>query len=108
MNHPGHEVYRQSTDKGGKGPKGGKATGGFGRPGEQGYGQSTGRGAEPTDVYRGFLGPSMADKIEQASLRTGRRRVEFYIEPNNDRLSETGGSAYISTQSGKEHAAVIQ
>ena len=45
MNHPGHEVYRQSTDKGGKGPKGGKATGGFGRPGEQGYGQLTGRGA---------------------------------------------------------------
>ena len=66
MNYPGQEFSRQSTDKGGKGNKGGKATGGFGRPGEQGYGQSTGRGAEPANVYRGFLGPSLEDKMEQA------------------------------------------
>jgi hypothetical protein len=28
----------------------------------------------------------LADKVEQASLRTGRRRLEVYIEPNDDRL----------------------
>ena len=39
-------------------------------------------------MYRGILGPSLEDKIEQASLRTGRRRVEVYIEPNNDRLRQ--------------------
>ena len=88
MNYPGQEFSRQSVDKGGKGNKGGKAAGGFGRTGEQSYGQSTGRGAEYANVYRGILGPSLEDKIEQASLRTGRRRVEVYIEPNNDRLRQ--------------------
>ena len=88
MNYPGQEFSRQSAEKGGKGNKGGKAAGGFGRTGEQSYSQSTGRGAEYANVYRGILGPSLEDKIEQASLRTGRRRVEVYIEPNNDRLRQ--------------------
>ena len=47
----------------------------------------SGRGTEPALHNRGFLGPSLEERVEHAQHKQG-RRVEEYIGPEDNRLRQ--------------------